>query len=456
MYGFAVPAVVSLLLAAVSANDNIRKPNSTYLSESDIQAVALNVSLQNPDPENGFAPGYISIAPYGLIQRGPYIYDRLGNLTWSGYDAAYQMSHAMDHKACTTYDSSDHFCMWRGSQNQGYGLGGGTMMNSGYEIVRMVACAHGKYADIHEVNLTNGGKQHDAHFNLEDSTPTIVSLFANASNGFNRTATKSSGMIIAINTDTKAATLVFQTFASIPSGILSDSQGNSRVLDSGAAFHGWGSFPTVSETDPAGEAVLYATFSAYPVMKYRAYTAPWVATPNDKPALITQPHIQNTSTALCAYVNWNGATEVQSWRFWGSTSVSGPFHVLGNMTKKCFETRFAHANYGSLIFAEAVGGGGESSVIPVDLLGRNGTTIVPSSVPESSSVVSSSGIRSTELTTEVPGQTAATTVTTADSTATGPAPVATTSSTAVLAQDAGPVGKTLALCIAVGVMFAFL
>ncbi|KAF2488315.1 hypothetical protein BU16DRAFT_230729 [Lophium mytilinum] len=579
MYGFAIPAAVPWLLAAVLANDNISEPTSTYFSNSEI--------------ENGFAPGYIFIAPYGPIQRGPYIYNKFGDLVWSGYDAAYQMNNTMDHKVCT-YDGSDHLCMWRGSQKQGYGLGDGIIMNSSYQIVKTVACGNGKHADIHEFNLINGGKsalftaynwfqydlaafnitgfptwimqgvfqevevetgtvlfewssidhvspansyvaagssdvsgngsaqapwdyfhinavdkssatgrylisarhtssvylispddgsiiwqlssggpgasftssgfnfsfQHDARFILENSTHTIISLFDNASNGFNRTATESSGMVIAINLDTKAATLVSQTFAPTPGGILSDSQGNSQVLASGGVFHGWGSFPAISETNAAGEAVLYATFGAYPVMNYRAYTAPWVATPNDKPALIAQPQQQNASTALNVYISWNGATEVQSWRLWGSTSDSGPFHILGNVTKKGFETHFTHANYSSFIFAEAVGGSGESwansSVVPVDSLRRNGTTVIPSSVPESSSVASSNSMSSTALATVVPGETAATTVTTPDSTATGPAPVATTSSTAAaLAQEAGPVGKTLALCIAVGVMFVF-
>jgi hypothetical protein len=152
--------------------------------------------------------------------------------------------------------------------------------------------------------------QHDTRFILEDSTHTIISLFDNAGNGFNCTATESSGTVISINHGTNAATLLSQTFAPTPGAILFDSQGNSQVLGSGAVFHGWGSFSAVSETNGAGEAVLYVRYGSFPIMNYRVYTAPWVSAPRDTPALVAQPQPTNASTPLAAYVSWNGATTV--------------------------------------------------------------------------------------------------------------------------------------------------
>jgi len=221
-------------------------------------------------------------------------------------------------------------------------------------------------------------------------------------------------------------------------------------------------------------------YGKYPIMNYRAYTAPWVGTPRDKPALVAQPQSQNVSTPLVAYVSWNGATEVKSWRFWGSTAQSGPFYTLASVAKSGFETQFAYANYSSFIFVEAVGDGGKSwansSVVTVGTLGKDGAIITPSSVPETSSAASSSAVSSSAVSssavsssamssssvsgsaqettgaaTELPA--AATTVMKESPTATEAAPAATTSSTAV-GNDASGVSKTLALLVAVGVMFA--
>ncbi|KAF6240630.1 hypothetical protein HO173_001302 [Letharia columbiana] len=39
------------------------------------------------------------------------------------------------------------------------------------------------------------------------------------------------------------------------------------------------------------------------------------------------------------YANWNGATDVEPWRFYGSTSEYGPFEGTAFASKNGFETR---------------------------------------------------------------------------------------------------------------------
>ncbi|OCL08991.1 hypothetical protein AOQ84DRAFT_30295 [Glonium stellatum] len=528
MHRFALLIVASVWLVVVAAVDNTTEPISTYVSRPDLQAPALHVSLQNADPVNGFAPGYMFICPFQATQQGPYIYDKLGNLVWSGYNAALGTNNSMDMKPCS-YKGSTHLCLWQGITRQGYGLGQGIILNNNYQPVAYLDTANeAPGADIHEFNLINDGAsalftsyeslqydlsafsvtanpswimqgifqeidsstgevifdwqsldhvdpsgsyvmpgttdvsgngsaaapwdyfhinsvdkssatknylissrhmstvycidsadghviwqlscggvnasftvegfnftfQHDARYILENDTHTIISIFDNASNGFNKTATESSGMVISIDLNTKVATLLSQTFAPISGGILSDSQGNTQIFSNGAVFHGWGSVPSISETNTNGEPVLFATYGAYPVMNYRAYSFPWNGFPLDKPTLVAPAQSQNVATPVVAYVSWNGATEVETWRFYGSLTNTGPFSVIGKVKKAGFETIFTSAVYYDFIFVEAVGSNGESwsnsSIIPVDTLDANGNEIMPSLSPVSNNTSTTS------------------------------------------------------------------
>ncbi|OCK85415.1 hypothetical protein K432DRAFT_421785 [Lepidopterella palustris CBS 459.81] len=601
MHSFALLVVALILSVVVLAVDNVTEPISTFISRPDLQVPALNVSIQNSDPVDGFAPGYLFICPYQSTQHGPYIYDKFGHLVWTGYNASLGNNNTMDMKLCT-FQGSDHLCMWQGKQKQGYGLGQGVVLNNNYQPVAYVNTGDGESADIHEFNMINGGDsalftayrwfpydlsafpitanpswlmegvfqeinvttgevifdwhstvhvnpsgsyvapassdvsgngtavapwdyfhinsvdkssvtnnylissrhmsaiycidssdgsivwqlscggvnasfvvegfnfsfQHDARFVLENDTHTIISIFDNASNGFNGSATESSGMVISIDLNAKIATLLSRTVAPIPGGILSDSQGNTQILSNGAVFHGWGSVAAISETNSKGEAVLFASYGAYPVMNYRAYSYPWNGFPLDKPALVAPAQTQNYSTPIVAYVSWNGATEVKSWRFWGSTSNAGPFSNMGMVNKAGFETTFTSPVYNPFIFVEAVGFNGESwansSTITVSQIDTNGNGIVSTSTPLPLSVsssmpagmTSSVSFNSTTVSMVVANLTTISSMATfAISSAASSAAAsasATSSPSAAEMHDVG-LAKTLALCVAALAIF---
>lgn len=131
---------------------NSSAPLSTFLSRPDLRAPALNVSIQE-----GFSAGYIFIAPYQTAQTAPYIYDKFGNLVWSGYGSV-GPGNSHDFKVCS-YRGADHLCLHQGHQLLGYSRGHGLILNNQYKVVDSVEIggAHGA-ADLHEFTLLNGGE----------------------------------------------------------------------------------------------------------------------------------------------------------------------------------------------------------------------------------------------------------------------------------------------------------
>lgn len=213
----------------------------------------------------------------------------------------------------------------------------------------------------------NFSMQHDARFRSENDTHTVLSIFDNASNGLNKTALQSSGMLISLDHAAGTASLLSQTFAPPPGGILSDSQANSQHLPNGNIFHGWGSIGAVSEHAPddsgAYQPVLFATFAdlSMPgsVMNYRAFSAEWQSTPsNTKPAVYS--FALNDTSPNSIYVSWNGATTVARWNFYGADAIGDPFEAIGGKGREGFETVFEADRFWRWVMVEAVGPDGAS------------------------------------------------------------------------------------------------
>lgn len=90
-----------------------------------------------------------------------------------------------------------------------------------------------------------------------------------------------------------------------PEERLADSQGNMQVRDDGRVVIGWGSESHFSEYTGDGELLYDAELAGGE--SYRTYRQPWVGRPTEPPVFV-----QRGDTA---YVSWNGATEVDAWRF---------------------------------------------------------------------------------------------------------------------------------------------
>ncbi|KAF2144703.1 uncharacterized protein K452DRAFT_316644 [Aplosporella prunicola CBS 121167] len=212
---------------------------------------------------------------------------------------------------------------------------------------------NGANPTFHNIDL-HFSSQHHARWKKENSTHTVLTLFDNASNGFNITNPSSRGMEVAINHVARTAVMTKEWVA--PDGVLAASQGNLQTLKDGHVMVGWGDHPFFSEHLPTGEAVMYGKIAAPEsgVMNYRAYKYEWSATPADNPSLWTFSRTGTSVAGMAFYVSWNGATEVRSWKFYASNTADGPWEFVGNATKTGFETRLRIASVRLFAFAEAL------------------------------------------------------------------------------------------------------
>ncbi|EXJ93564.1 hypothetical protein A1O1_01956 [Capronia coronata CBS 617.96] len=205
----------------------------------------------------------------------------------------------------------------------------------------------GKASDFSFAPGLNFSFQHDARFREENRSTTIISLFDNASNGFNQTSRYSAGMYLKLDHTANSVSLIQEFVA--PYQFISASQGNMQLLGSNQdwrtsnVFLGWGSNAYISEYAPDGHMVQQGHFATSGSMNYRAYKQNFTSNPTDAPALYTYAH--NTSAPTFYWVSWNGATQVAQWRLYASTSRNGPWTVVNTVDKLGFETMFTAPRY---------------------------------------------------------------------------------------------------------------
>ncbi|KAJ5435484.1 hypothetical protein N7445_006369, partial [Penicillium cf. griseofulvum] len=202
---------------------------------------------------------------------------------------------------------------------------------------------HGAQPSFRNINFSFS-QQHDARWLHENNTHTVLSLYNNGYNGFNKTHTYSAGMIIMINHVEKTATQL-RDYAPIQNDLVSSSQGNLQVLPNQNAFIGWGNNPFISEHDEVGNLLFWGSFAKDTVMNYRALKFEWDGEPTDSPALWTYSRTAEPTSSTSFYVSWNGATRVNTWRFWGTMNITGPWTLLDEISKTSFETEYTNPRF---------------------------------------------------------------------------------------------------------------
>ncbi|KAK4936345.1 hypothetical protein LTR10_022773 [Elasticomyces elasticus] len=217
--------------------------------------------------------------------------------------------------------------------------------------------------------------QHDARFLEENDTTTVISLFDNASNGYNQTARYSAGKILKLDLTNNTVSLI-QEFVS-PYQFISASQGNVQLLGSqwntSNAFLGWGENAYISEYTSDGTMVQQGHFATSGTMNYRAFKHNFTTNPLDAPALYTYAH--NTTAPTSYWMSWNGATKVAQWQIYSGQSQSGPFTLVGTVNKTGFETQFTAKSYYPWSIVESLDADGN----PL----KNGTRPIRTFVPGS-------------------------------------------------------------------------
>lgn len=215
---------------------------------------------------------------------------------------------------------------------------------------------HGANPTFRNINFSFS-QQHDARWLFENATHTVLSLYNNGYNGFNRTHTYSAGMIILIDHVENTAQQI-RDYKPRVSDMVSSSQGNLQRLPNKNVFIGWGNNAYVSEHDEEGNLLLWANFAHDAVMNYRAMKFEWEGNPTDSPALWTYSRAADPFSPTSFYVSWNGATRVKSWRFFGAHNVTGPWQYLDTVNKTGFETEYTNNSFYMWTRAEALDGKG--------------------------------------------------------------------------------------------------
>jgi hypothetical protein len=191
----------------------------------------------------------------------------------------------------------------------------------------------GKHSDIKLPPGAATAFQHDATVQ-ENGT---ISVFDNG--GVPKVHSQSRGLVLAVNAQSKTATVVAQYEHS--AALSSSSQGNIQQLAGGGVFVGWGSEPYFSEFSPTGQ-LLFDGHMHGTYQSYRTYRFPWSGTPTSAPAIaaVAAHSGAGGGGSVTVYASWNGSTQVASWRV-----LAGPsFQQLAPVStapRSGFETAIA-------------------------------------------------------------------------------------------------------------------
>jgi hypothetical protein len=163
----------------------------------------------------------------------------------------------------------------------------------------------------------------------------------------------SRGILEQLDPSTNTMTLLRQYSHSPP--LSSDTQGNVQTLPDGNVLLGWGAEPDVSEYSPVGRQIFAANWAPID-LSYRAFRFPWTAQPASNPTLSLATGKARGS--LVAYVSWNGATQVASWRVLAGPS-RGRLTPVRTVARSGFETAILLASAGPWFEVQALDRSGD-------------------------------------------------------------------------------------------------
>lgn len=220
--------------------------------------------------------------------------------------------------------------------------------------------------------------QHNVRSQLASETTDDLTIFDNSGDGSSQTASSSTAKWIHVDTSSNTATLTYQY--NMPEGYISTSQGSLQPLQNGNVLVGWGAIPYFTEYARDGTLLQHTHFGLAGndnLQNYRAWKYTWTGRPTEPPLVF--PYAQNCSSELYAYVSWNGATDVASYRFHkGNDATGGGDTQTVNQNRTGFETMADLGTFAPYVFVEALNADG-------NVMGTSATntTYVPNQASES-------------------------------------------------------------------------
>ena len=141
-------------------------------------------------------------------------------------------------------------------------------------------------------------------------------------------------------------------------GLTSSTQGNVELMPGGDVFVGWGIAGVASEYSRDGAVRFDAHFASPGAESYRSYKLPWHARPPGRPSVV--------ANATTAWVSWNGATDVATWRVLGGASPAA-LSAVASARWSGLETQIALPAGQTYVAVEAVSAKGKvlGSSLPV-------------------------------------------------------------------------------------------
>jgi hypothetical protein len=173
-----------------------------------------------------------------------------------------------------------------------------------------------------------------------------ISIFDNG--GVPNVHPQSRGILVKIDPQTDSDTLLASY--EHPRAISSGSQGNIQALPDGNVFIGWGAEPYVSEFSASGQLLFDAHMPATEE-SYRSYRFPWTGTPSSIPSIVASA--ASASGPVTAYVSWNGATNVASWRLLAGPSPD-QLTAVATVARTGFETELSTPGPETYVVAQAL------------------------------------------------------------------------------------------------------
>jgi hypothetical protein len=194
---------------------------------------------------------------------------------------------------------------------------------------------------------TSTAWQHDSRLQPNGT----ISIFDNGASP--RVHSQSRGVVLSINAQSKAASLIAQFER--PTPIVAESQGSMQALGNGDWLVGWGQEADFSEFNSVGQLLFDAHFPKH-VQSYRAFRYAWEGAPAQPPQFSVSSDAFHT-----VYASWNGATSVASWRVLAGPSATS-LQTAAQAPRSGFETAISPPL-------------GTSGVITVQALDANGAVI---------------------------------------------------------------------------------
>ncbi len=206
-------------------------------------------------------------------------------------------------------------------------------------------------------------RQHHARVQGQNATHILISLFDNARGDTEndvRSHAFSRGLLLGLELDATPKKAKLLAHFNHPDRRITNSRGSLQFLPNGNAFLGWTYGSLISEHSPDGEILMRAHLNVPGAHTYRAFKLPWVGRPSEPPAvrsIVNSTHGRLHSTI---HVSWNGATEVSTWKSYGTNAAGNETHLLASSPHQGFESIISYPGYSEHVIVEAYDSSGKS------------------------------------------------------------------------------------------------